>query len=75
MNWHPHITADPAILAGKPILRGTRLSVEFLLGLIADGWEEQDILTNYRITREQLRACAAYARERVSEESAWAVPA
>lgn len=74
MNWQPYITADPSILAGKPILRDTRLSVEFLLGLIADGWEEKDILTNYLITREQLRACAAYARERVNEESAWAVP-
>jgi len=75
MNWHAYITADPAVLTGKPILRDTRLSVEFLLGLIAEGWEEPDILSNYRISREQLRACAAYARERVAEESAFPVPA
>ena len=61
MNWHPYITADPAILCGKPILGGTRLSVEFLLGLLAEGWEEQEILSNYGITRAQLRACTAYA--------------
>ena len=40
---HPHITLDPDVLAGKPVIRGTRLSVEFVIGLMADGWSEADI--------------------------------
>ena len=64
VNWHEHIAADPAVLVGKPVIRGTRLGVEFVLGLIAQGWPEQEIAQNYRLTREQVRACVAYAQER-----------
>ena len=72
MNWQDHITADPAVLVGKPIVRGTRLAVEFILGLIAQGWPEDEIIRNYRLTREQVRACVAYARERLNEEKVFA---
>ena len=73
MNWQEHITADPAGLVGKPIVRGTRLAVEFILGLIAQGWPEQEITRNYRLTSEQVRACVAYAQERLNEERVFAV--
>ena len=73
MNWHDHITADPAVLVGKPVVRGTRLAVEFILGLIAQGWPESEIAHNYRLTSEQIRACAAYAQERLNEEKVFAV--
>jgi uncharacterized protein (DUF433 family) len=57
------ITLDPAVLAGKPVVRGTRLSVEFVIGLMAEGWSEQDILAEYPgLTHEDLVACLAYAR-------------
>jgi len=63
------IVVDPAVLVGKPVVRGTRLSVEFLLGLMADGWPEGEILRNYPgLTTEDFRACLAYAQQRVSEE-------
>lgn len=63
------IVVDPAVLVGKPVVRGTRLSVEFLLGLMADGWPEVEILRNYPgLVREDLLACLAYAQQRVSEE-------
>ncbi len=63
------IIVDPDILVGKPVVRGTRLGVAFLLGLMADGWPEADILRNYPgLTREDLLACLSYAQERVSEE-------
>jgi uncharacterized protein (DUF433 family) len=75
MNWQDYITADPAVLVGKPVIKGTRLSVEFILGLIAQGWPESEILSNYRISREQLRACAAYAQARVGEEKVFATAA
>ena len=73
IHWHEHITAGPAVLVGKPVVRGTRLAVEFILGLIAQGWPEAEITRNYRLTSEQIRACAAYAQERLNGESVFAV--
>lgn len=58
------IVLDPAVLSGKPIIRGTQLSVDFILGLMADGWTEPDILRNYPgVSHEDLAACLAYARD------------
>ncbi|GLI91541.1 DUF433 domain-containing protein [Methylocystis echinoides] len=52
------ITLDPELLAGKPVVRGTRLSVEFIIGLMADGWSEADILRNYpALEHEDISAC------------------
>jgi uncharacterized protein (DUF433 family) len=65
----PRITLDPQVLAGKPVVRGTRLSVEFVIGLMAEGWSEADILANYPgITHEDIIACLAYARDTLSSE-------
>lgn len=62
MSWHDHIHSDSSILAGKPVIRGTRLSVAFLLGLLAEGWTEQHILENYpQLSGEALRATFAFA--------------
>lgn len=59
------IAIDPAVLAGKPVVRGTRLSVEFIIGLLTDGWSENEITRNYPgLTREQIHACMAYAGNR-----------
>lgn len=73
MNRQDHITAAPAVLVGKPIVGGTRLAVEFILGLIAQGWSEQEITRHYRLTIEQVRACATYAQERLNEEKVFAI--
>jgi uncharacterized protein (DUF433 family) len=63
------IVLDPAILAGKPVIRGTRLSVEFVIGLLADGWSEADIVDNYPgLSHEDVLACLAYARDRLRDE-------
>jgi uncharacterized protein (DUF433 family) len=57
MDWWQVIHSDPEILNGKPVVKGTRLSVEFLLGLFAAGWTEQQVLENYpTLTPEALRA-------------------
>src|SRR6516164_497985 len=66
---HPRIMLAPDVLAGKPVIRGTRLSVEFVIGLMADGWSEADILENYPgITHDDILACLAYARDTLSSE-------
>jgi uncharacterized protein (DUF433 family) len=60
--WQERIILDPEILAGKPVIKGTRLAVEFIIDLLAQGWSEQDILDNYPgLTQEDIRACLAYA--------------
>ena len=65
MNRHDRIVIDPEILVGKPVVKGTRLSVDFLLGLLAQGWGESEILRNYPgLQREDLLACWAYASSR-----------
>jgi uncharacterized protein (DUF433 family) len=69
MNWHQHIVADPSVLVGKPVVRGTRLSVEFILNLLAEGWTDEEVLRNYPgLTQEHIRACLAYARDLLSDE-------
>ncbi|WP_428658491.1 DUF433 domain-containing protein [Reyranella sp.] len=59
---YDRIVRDPAVLAGKPVIRGTRLSVELVSTLLAEGWTETDIVTNYPgLSREDVRACLEYA--------------
>jgi uncharacterized protein (DUF433 family) len=68
MNWQDRIVSDKAVLLGKPIIKGTRLSVEFILERFANGWTEQQILENYpRLTREDLQAVFSYAAESLKD--------
>jgi uncharacterized protein (DUF433 family) len=68
-DWRERITVDPAILVGKPIVRGTRLAVEFVLELITGGWTFDQILRNYAgLTEADILACVACARESVLEQ-------
>jgi uncharacterized protein (DUF433 family) len=70
MDWRDQINSDPDMLGGKPVVRGTRLAVDFILGLLADGWTEQEVLENYpTLTPEGLRAVFAYAAEVLREEA------
>ena len=70
------IVVDPKILAGKPVIRGTRLAVEFILELLADGQSESDILTNYPgLTRADILACLSYASYLAHECKAFPIPA
>ncbi len=62
MNWQERVVIDPDILVGKPVVRGTRLAVEFVIDLIAQGWPEDEILRNYPgLAHEDVQACLAYA--------------
>ncbi len=69
------IVLDPAVLAGKPVIRGTRLSVEFIIGLMADGWSEADILREYpALSHDNIAACLAYARDVLRSEEVYPSP-
>lgn len=68
-KWSEHIASDPQVLAGKPVLRGTRLAVDFILGLFASGWTQEQVLQSYpSLTPEALRAVFAYAADVLHEE-------
>ena len=75
MSWQGRIVIDPSVLSGKPIIRGSRLAVEFIVDLLAQGWTETDILKNYPgITREDILACLAYATEVLKAETVFPIP-
>lgn len=62
MEWRDHIRSDTKILSSKPMVRGTRLSVEFLLRLFAAGWTEEHVLDNYpSLKREDLLGVFTFA--------------
>jgi uncharacterized protein (DUF433 family) len=65
------IVADPAVLCGKPVIRGTRLAVEFVVDLMAQGWTVEQITDNYPgLSRADVQACLAYAGELLRSERA-----
>ncbi len=67
--WSAHITSDPEILHGKPVVRGTRLAVDFLLGLLASGWTPEQVLENYpALSAESLGAVLAYGIHQSGDE-------
>ena len=64
MNWREHIISDKEVLLGKPTIKGTRISVEHIVGLLAQGWTENEVLENFpRLTRESLQAVFAYIQD------------
>ncbi|MCX6842593.1 MAG: DUF433 domain-containing protein [candidate division WOR-3 bacterium] len=75
MEWHDRIVVEPKVLAGKPIIKGTRLAVEFVLELLASEWTEQRILENYpQLTHEDITAVLSYAARVLKEETVYALP-
>jgi uncharacterized protein (DUF433 family) len=69
IEWQERVVINPDILVGKLDIKGTRLAVEFVIDLLAQGWSYDDILANYPgITREDVLACLAYASERLHAE-------
>ncbi len=75
MDWQQYIHSDPDILAGKPVVKGTRLAVDFLLGLFATGWTQEQILENYpTLSPEALRAVFAFSAECISQETLYNIP-
>lgn len=70
MNWHDRIVSDPEILVGKPVIKGTRISVELILGWLANGWAHEQILESYpHITYEDIQSALAFDAENNYEKN------
>ena len=74
-EWQERIVVDPKVLVGKPIIRGTRLSVEFILDLLANDWTIEQILSEYlQLERKDVIAVLKYAAEMAKEEKVYPLP-
>ena len=68
-DWQERIVVDPKVLVGKPLIRGTRLSVEFILDLLANDWTIEQVLSEYpQLEREDVTAVLKYAAEMAKED-------
>jgi uncharacterized protein (DUF433 family) len=75
MDWQDRITVDPKVLVGKPVIRGTRIAVEFVVDLLARGWTAEHILQEYdHLTALDIQACLAYASEVLKSERVYLLP-
>ena len=74
IDWRNHIESDSDILRGKPIVKGTRLSVEFLVERLADGWTEAEIMESYpNITKDSINAIYAYVYEVLKDSMIYSI--
>jgi uncharacterized protein (DUF433 family) len=72
MDWRERITVDPKVLVGKPVIKGTRIAVEFVLDLLGRGWTVEQILREYdHLTPEDVQACLAYASDVLRSEKVY----
>jgi len=75
VDWKDRIIVDPKVLVGKPVIRGTRVAVEFVVDLLGRGWTTEEILREYdHLTPEDIQACLAYAGEVLRSERVYLLP-
>jgi uncharacterized protein (DUF433 family) len=75
MNWQDRISVDPKVLVGKPVIKGTRIAVELLMELLANGWTQEQVFKNYpHLTAEDIQAALHYAAEAVKQEHVYPLP-
>ena len=75
MNWRDYIDRNPEVLGGKPRIKGTRISVELIIGRLGDGWTVEQLFEAYpRINRDQVQACLAYAAESLASDEIMDIP-
>lgn len=75
MTWQERIVVDPNVLTGKPIIKGTRMAVEFVVDLLGRGWSVDDVLREYdHLTKEDVQACLAYAGDVLKSERVYLTP-
>lgn len=75
MNWQERIEVNSKILVGKPVIKGTRMAVEFILELLAERWTHEQILKSYpQLTDEDIWAVMHYAADVLKQEKVYVLP-
>lgn len=75
MNWRDHIISDKDVLLGKPTIKGTRISVELILDLLANGWTEKMLFESYpSLSDQDLKAVFAYLKDCMENELYFPLP-
>ena len=75
MTWQERIDINPAVMVGKPVVRGTRITVEFVIDLLAAGWTTREILKGYPgLKTEDVQACLVYASALLHSENVYPIP-
>ncbi len=73
--WQKRIVVDPGVLAGKPVIKGTRMAVEFVVELCSEGWSLEEVLHNYpTLRRDDVLAALHYAAEALKLERIYPLP-
>jgi uncharacterized protein (DUF433 family) len=73
--WQDRIVTNPKVLVGKPVIKGTRLAVEFILELLAERWSHEQILKSYpQLNEEDIWAVLQYAAETIKQERVYPLP-
>jgi uncharacterized protein (DUF433 family) len=74
-SWQERIVTDPKVLVGKPVIKGTRLAVEFILELLAERWSHEQILKSYpQLNEEDIWAVLQYAADTIKQERIYPLP-
>ncbi len=74
-NWRTYIVSEKNVLLGKPTIKGTRLSVEHIIGLLAQGWTESQLLENYpHLSVESLHAAFSYIQNCIKDGMLFSPP-
>jgi uncharacterized protein (DUF433 family) len=75
MGWEDRISVDPRVLVGKPVIKGTRITVEFLVELLAEGWSHGEVLKNYpALVEDDIQAALHYAADVMKQERVYKIP-
>ncbi len=75
MRWQERITVDERVLVGKPVIKGTRISVEFVIDLLGRGWTVEQVLHEYdHLSADDIQACLAYASDVLKSERVYLLP-
>jgi uncharacterized protein (DUF433 family) len=75
MDWRARIVIDPQVLVGKPVIKGTRISVELVIDLLARGYTREQVLEQYdHLTPDDIQACLVYASEILKSERVFVLP-
>lgn len=74
MDWEERIAIDSKVMGGKPVIKGTRVPVQVLVGALAGGSTMAEVCEGYKVTEDDLRAALAYAAEVLGQERLHALP-